>query len=102
MKILYVKDDEMPKSCAGCMFADLRRTDYKCHAGRINDCPLRPLSEAGGECRLVIKETSDSDPAKDCFWCSKDGGCGAVFIAEKAYKFKFCPNCGARIKRGAK
>jgi len=78
MKELFIRDDEMPKSCAECRITKFFDCEvYNPH----DDCPLRPLSEARGECEVV------------CRRCSR---CNSRIGAPK--QDNFCAICGARIK----
>ena len=54
---IYVKDEEMPKSCESCWLRQHFKNEYfcdfaqegwvesECETGRLRDCPLKPLSE---------------------------------------------------------
>ena len=114
MKTLYVKDDEMPENL---ILASLGLTYGKKGAEKttMQYINLRLLSEARGECEFDEKWLHCISGDVDLLEvkCNKCGHGGDFYETEeetdygvkfelKFREWNFCPNCGAKIKRGGK
>jgi hypothetical protein len=108
MNELYIKDEEMPKCCNDCPLQQYDgHGDFHCYIDGGKEmydgvakgvCPLRPLSEAAGECEAIPFDNVygvESCSECCCYW--DDIALGGDHI-----KSTYCPNCGRKIKRSEK
>lgn len=100
MKMVAIKDMEMPKNCVECNHMDLQQA-INCqliysgcaNCGRHPNCPLIEIEERK-EGKWIYHEKSISTAFKELRECS----CCHCYFRWEMSRNSYCPNCGADMR----